>query len=112
MKRRVLYLIILKIFITKPLLDQLTNLIYFLHGDFEEYDYLVKKFGKGIVNNFGGLRSCFWGDLGKEFYKTKTQNLKKEYGNYILIVSNLATFNSFLGKQKDLELESSVNFLT
>ncbi len=94
----------------RPSLGSIDKLDLFFAWGNEEYNFLIKKFGKKIVNNLGGLRSCFWGDLGKEFYKTKTQKLKKKYGNYILLVSNLATFNSFLGKEKDLKLESKREF--
>ena len=97
-------------YIDRPSLESVYKLDQFFTWGEEEYNFLIQKFGDKIVNNSGGLRSCFWGDLGKEFYKIKSQNLKKKYGNYILIVSNLATYNSFLGKQKDLELESKREF--
>ena len=69
---------------------------------------MTKKFDKNIVKNYGALRSCFWGDFGKKLYQKKINILNKKFGNYILIVSNFPTYNSYVGKNKLKELQ--VNF--
>ncbi|MDC0373212.1 hypothetical protein OAN04_05705 [Candidatus Pelagibacter ubique] len=81
--------------------------LFFTWGQ-EEYNFLIEKFDKNIVKNFGGLRACFWGDFGKKFYQNNTDSLKKKYGNYILIASNLATYNSSLGKDEDYKKEIKI----
>tara|TARA_B110000027_G_scaffold102384_1_gene108323 strand:+ start:2046 stop:3419 length:1374 start_codon:yes stop_codon:yes gene_type:complete len=92
-------------YINRPALRAVNKLDLFFTWGEEEFSFLIEKFGKNIVKNFGGLRSCFWGDLGKNFYQSNTDSLKKKYGNYILIASNLATYNSSLGKDEDYKKE-------
>jgi surface carbohydrate biosynthesis protein len=82
------------------LTDQLD--LFFAWGN-DDYHFLTKKFSKNIVKNYGALRSCFWGDFGRRFYKSTIQNLKKKYGDYILFVTNFGTYNSDLGKNKSLK---------
>lgn len=95
-------------YIERPSLQSLHKMDFFFTWGDEEYQFLIDKFSKSIVKNYGGLRSCFWGDLGKKFYKSKINHLKKKFGSYILLVSNLATFNSSLGKAKDLKREIKI----
>ncbi len=92
-------------YINRPALRSVNKLDLFFTWGQEEFNFLIKKFGKNIVKNYGGLRSCFWGDFGKTFYQSNTDSLKKKYGNYILIASNLATYNSSLGKDEDYKRE-------
>tara|TARA_B100001063_G_C16735536_1_gene541790 strand:+ start:330 stop:1691 length:1362 start_codon:yes stop_codon:yes gene_type:complete len=83
------------------LLDQLN--LFFTWGD-DDYNFLIEKFNKDIVKNYGALRSCFWGDFGRRFYQRDIENFKKNYGNYILIVSNFSTYNTDLDKKKTLKI--------
>ena len=92
-------------YINRPALRSVNKLDLFFTWGEEEFNFLSEKFGKNIVKNLGGLRSCFWGDFGKKFYQSNTDSLKKRYGNYILIASNLATYNSSLGKDEDYKKE-------
>lgn len=82
-------------------LDQLN--LFFTWGD-DDYNFLIEKFNKDIVKNYGALRSCFWGDFGRRFYQRDIENFKKNYGNYILIVSNFSTYNTDLDKKKTLKI--------
>lgn len=65
----------------------------------DEYRFLIKRFSKKIVKNYGALRSCLWGDLGKKIYQKEIIDLKKKFGDYILIATNLVGYNSYLGKK-------------
>lgn len=89
-----------KIRTSLKLLDKLD--IFFSWGN-DDYQFLNRKFDKNVIENCGALRSCFWGDFGKKFYKKKIENLKKKYSNYIVFVSNLSTFNTDLDKNETLE---------
>lgn len=68
--------------------------LFFTWGS-DEYSFLGEKFGGEIVKNTGSPRASFWGAFGKKFYKTEVESLKSKYGKYVLIASNLATYNSF-----------------
>ncbi len=75
--------------------------LFFTWGK-DEYTFLSERFNsnKKIVHNFGALRSCFWGNFGKQYYKNEVKNLQSEFGDYVLIVSNLAVYNSYLGEDE------------
>jgi len=45
----------------------------------------------------GSPRTITWGSIGKEYFRDEIDMIKSKYGNYILINSNLAHANSFLG---------------
>ena len=89
--------------VSLKLINQLD--LFFTWGE-DDYNYLTKKFSKEKVKNYGALRSCFWGDLGRKFHQSNSENLKKKFGNYILIVSNFPTYNSFLEKSDLKKLQS------
>lgn len=81
-------------------IDQLD--LFFTWGK-DEYSFLINKFPKKIVKNYGALRSCFWGELGKKFYQTNNLKIQNKIGNYILLVSNLATYNSYLTREQSIK---------
>lgn len=87
-------------------LKLVSQLNFFFAWGNDDYHFLNKKFSNKIIKNYGALRSCFWGDFGKKFYKKNIENLKKKYSNYILFVSNFATFNT------DLDNQSAFNIHT
>lgn len=84
-------------------LESINELDLFFTWGKDEYDFLIKKFDNKIIENFGGLRSCFWGDFGKKFYQNQKKILNDKFGDYILIVSNLATFNEYLNKEESIK---------
>ena len=93
-----------KLRISLKLIGQLD--LFFTWGE-DEYYFLAKKFSKEVIKNYGALRSCFWGDLGKKFYQSNSENLKKKFGNYILVVSNFSTYNTYISKDKTVEIHTN-----
>ena len=87
----------------RPSLELLDQLDCFFAWGKDDYNFLSETFCKDLIQNYGALRSCFWGDFGKRFYKNTIQNLEKKYGNYILIVTNFATYNTDLDKNESLK---------
>lgn len=77
-------------------LEKINDLdIFFTWGD-DEYNFLKTLHGKSVLRNTGAARASLWGELGKKFYQNEISDLKKRYSDYILLVSNLAYYNSFL----------------
>lgn len=87
-------------------LSQVNTLdMFFSWGD-DDYKLLDSKFNSNensIVYNFGALRACFWGGFGRRYYSKDIKHLKNKFGDYVLLVSNLATYNQFLNKKQSLE---------
>ena len=88
---------------SRPSLKSIGDVDFFFSWGDDEYRFLVKRFTKKVVKNYGALRSCLWGDLGKKIYHSNIVDLKKKFGNYILIVSNLADYNSYLSEKQTIE---------
>ena len=81
-------------------LESVDELDLFFSWGKDDYDFLSQKTNKDIVQNYGGLRSCLWGELGKKIYQDEVNNIKKKYGNFILVASNLVKYNSYLNKKE------------
>ncbi|MDM7858927.1 surface carbohydrate biosynthesis protein [Thiopseudomonas acetoxidans] len=87
-------------------LSQINTLDMFFTWGEDDYKFLGSKFNSSkssIVYNLGALRSCFWGDFGMRYYSKDIKHLKNRFGDYVLLVSNLATYNQFLNKKQSLE---------
>lgn len=79
--------------------------LFFTWG-LDDFNFFKTKFNKKIFQNVGALRSCFWGDFGRKFYKSNTENLKKKFGNYFLVVSNFSTYNTYISKKKTIKIHT------
>jgi surface carbohydrate biosynthesis protein len=90
----------------RPSLSTINELDLFFCWGNDEYDFLSKKCGSKIVKKSGALRPSFWGDLGRKFYENEIKDIKSKYEDFVLIVSNLGTFNEYLTKKQAIKHES------
>lgn len=63
----------------------------------DEYDFHQKHTSNanGLLVS-GGLRSIFWGGLGRQFHLREIDELKEKYGRYVLFTTNFKYSNSIL----------------
>lgn len=66
----------------------------------DDFNYLQKN-AKGNRYNIvgsGSPRTILWGDLGRKFFRKEIDEIVSNYGDYILIATNLSAGNSYLGR--------------
>ncbi len=66
---------------------------FFAWGEDDYQAYSRYQDPKSILRT-GSPRSVFWGTNGQEFYKEKIDSLRNEFGDFVLVVSNLGSRNN------------------
>ena len=52
--------------------------------------------GEEKITLTGSPRTALWGSCGRQFYSDEIEELRKEFGHYVMFVSNFASGNSYL----------------
>ena len=76
----------------------------------EDHEYLSKKFGDSKIRQTGSARSLFWGDSGKAFYRDEIQDAYENHGEYILLITNLASRNNLMSARQMKKFTSNAGY--
>lgn len=88
---------------TRKSLKNIPKFTKFFTWGGEDYQYL-----SAISNNIvktGSPRVDLWGQDGDKFYKNNIIQIKEQYKDFILIVTNFGTSNSYVGYQNLLSID-------
>ena len=88
----------------RPGLVEINSIDRFFCWGRDDYVFLKSKFqectphGRLKLVLSGSPRTITWGNIGKQYYKEDIASIHGKYGNYVLLASNFAHANSFMGE--------------
>lgn len=77
------------------------------HEDYLEF----LKFGDtSSINRTGSPRTLFWGEFGNQFFNSEIQEMIKQYGSYVLVITNTTSKNSIVTKRQTKGMMRAMNY--
>ena len=94
-------------FARRKSLENVPNLdLFFAWGD-DDHDFLARRFcspGHCNVVKTGAVKTMLWGDLGRSYFATDVERIRRRYGRFVIFITNFAVGNSYLSLGELLRL--------